>query len=180
MIEIRERLNDGVNIMDSEGDVRPLDDFIDSDGAIIDLPDPLTENAAIATADALADADAAFTVAKERYERASEEYDDRLESLANNIGSYLLAREALAKRGIYPPVEPEHPQLALPEAQTTADFVQQLREDGLQQKLSATDTILDPADREKARTEILAQHRAKEEHRQRPAGEVRRRNGPRY
>lgn len=154
MIEIKEQLSNG-NVVDSEGDVRSIEDFIDLDGAVIDVPEPAVDTS-------LADA-------RHRYEAASADYDNRLEKLADKMGSTFLARRSLEAEGIFPPAEPEqfHVDVA------PVNFAQQLREQDLQAQLDATESMVDPEERERAKKEILARYRAKEEHRKRIASEPR-------
>lgn len=103
MVEIQESLSGNKSIdfedsvVDTNGDVRLAADFLDADGDVVDIPEV---ERALPSAD---------PVAKTRYEAEMEEYSRQYDALDANYRDASEVRAALAKRGIFPPVDPSAP-----------------------------------------------------------------------
>jgi len=154
MTHVVEQFPTGNVVVDSEGDVRTPDDFQDADGAFIELPDrPVLEiNTPVVEESATPHPEAVY-------------YDDQLEKEADKLGSYPLARAALARRGITDPTDRIQAEIN----HNGAEAIRQIRRD---QELARIDAIFDPEEREKALTVFLAKERAHNDRRSDPAGPV--------
>lgn len=166
-----ERLPDG-NIVDNEGNIRPLEDFLGPDGTL-DFVEDRTHH--FEPAGSMVNA--ADTDVQARYQAESDRYDALLEARVKGLGNYAMARKSLEADGIFQPVDPtendDEVSVAVTEVDSVVDSARKMTDKILAERLAAAEAISDPVERARNKDYILAEHRLHEERKRQPAGPVR-------